>query len=388
MRYFLSPDCSLKLLETPSVYNVKKDELYELDQEGFDFLGECALPDGCVSGRSEFIGYCLKEGILTKNAAKAKRPAVSPSPVPSLRYLELQITDKCNLKCGHCYIGEPRNLELSPADVKKILDEFEAMQGLRVLITGGEPLLHSGFREINSMLPDFALRKALFTNGALLTKAVLEGLNVDEIQVSIDGIGASHDMLRGKGNYKKALAALKGALGCGFDVSVSTMVHAGNIREFDEMESFFKGLGIKDWTVDVPCVTGRLAGNPGIQLPPETSGKYLRYGFGGGLHQETGQGSGGYACGLHLMSVSASGMCARCTFYSDSPAGHYKEGLASCWSKIRPVRLDELECARAGCDAIEICRGGCRHRASLLAGAPCGDALRRDIYKCVSFGKM
>jgi len=33
------------------------------------------------------------------------------------------------------------------------------------------------------------------------------------------------------------------------------MIHPGNRGDFDAMERLFKSLGVKDWTVDVPCAT-------------------------------------------------------------------------------------------------------------------------------------
>jgi MoaA/NifB/PqqE/SkfB family radical SAM enzyme len=32
--------------------------------------------------------------------------------VPSLRYLELQVTWRCNLACAHCYLGPARGVDL------------------------------------------------------------------------------------------------------------------------------------------------------------------------------------------------------------------------------------------------------------------------------------
>jgi len=49
-----------------------------------------------------------------------------------------------------------------------VLNEFQEMQGLRVLFTGGEPLLHPDFRKVNEFVKDLALRKILFTNGVIL----------------------------------------------------------------------------------------------------------------------------------------------------------------------------------------------------------------------------
>src|SRR4030043_894605 len=321
MKYFLTRDTVIKRLETPSIYHIEKDDLYELDNESFEFLQNCASQESSEFGvRSlkkalrAFIDYCLKEGILTTERVSVKRPPLIKSPDPSLRYLELQITNKCNLKCKHCYIGDNNPpsppfrkggkggfeklsskqyfSELSVKQIRKVLHEFEQMQGLRVLITGGEPLIHGGFKEINEMLPEFFVRKVLFTNGLLLNKKVLKKLNFNEIQISVDGLEGAHDLLRGKGTFKRAIEAVKLSIDSGFEVSVSTMVHSKNLGEFDELERLFKDMGIKDWTVDIPCITGRLQENPEFQINPEQGGKYFRYGYGKRLHA----GASGFAC--------------------------------------------------------------------------------------------
>ena len=374
MKCFLSQDAALKCLETPSVYHIKKDELYELDESSFGFLKNCSLSSGCSTNDTEFIDYCLSEGILTSEPFAGNRPAVIKSPEPSLRYLELQITNKCNFRCGHCFLGEKSLSELSVTHIKTLLKEFEEMQGLRVLITGGEPLLHRQFEEINESLPDFFIRKVLFTNGSLLSNHVLKRLNVNEIQISIDGLEHAHDALRGKGTYAIALDAVKRAVDSGFEVSISTMVHAHNLEDFEEMDRFFKGLGIKDWTVDVPCIAGNLKENKEFHITPHLGGKYFQYGYGEGLHSSTA----GFGCGLHLMAVMADGRVAKCTFYAERPVGNSKEGLRECWERIQPIQLNKLKC---DCSHIESCRGGCRFRAELL-----GDPLGKDLYKCCFYG--
>jgi radical SAM protein with 4Fe4S-binding SPASM domain len=375
-KYFLSEDAVLKWLESPSVYLVRADELFELDAEAFEFLKDCASPDGGASKDDEFIEQCLEEGILAETPAHRKFPPLMKSDEPSLRYLELQITDRCNLRCRHCYIGEGNGDELSPGRIRNILQEFEAMQGLRLLVTGGEPLLHSRFAEINGMLPEFSVRKALFSNGLLLDRCLLEGLNVDEVQVSIDGLESSHDALRGRGSFRRAVRAVELAAEADLDVSVSTMIHSQNLKDFDEMQSLFMSLGVRDWTVDVPCVSGRLAENAGFRVTPEQGGRYLAYGYGGGIHG----GAQGFACGLHLMSVAAGGAAAKCTFYSDRPVGSIDEGLRKCWKKVKPLMLADLKC---DCDRTVECRGGCRYRAEVL-----GDPLGKDLYRCYRYDIM
>ena len=63
-RYFLSPEASLKRLESTSVYNIVTDELYEMDDRAFEFLGECVGDKGCVTDEEEFLRFCVGEGLL------------------------------------------------------------------------------------------------------------------------------------------------------------------------------------------------------------------------------------------------------------------------------------------------------------------------------------
>lgn len=369
-KYYLSKDAALKWLELPSVYNIATDELYELDGQAFELLKRCAGREGCSVRESEFLDFCLGEGLLVNEEREGSVIPLRQSPVPSLRYLELQITHRCNLRCRHCYIGEKNPKDLDIETIRRILGEFEDMQGLRVLITGGEPLLHPRFDELNSLLPDFAVRKILFTNGLLLDEGRIKDLMVHEIQVSIDGLEEGHDWIRGKGTFAKAIRGIEAALDAGFGVSISTMVHARNLNDFPGMEKLFKKLGIKDWTVDVPCETGTLGENPGLVPPPETAGRYLNFGFGKGPHG----GGEGYACGSHLMCLFPDGRSAKCGFYAHDTVGDCKEGLDACWKRIRHLKLDELEC---DCRFIEVCRGGCRFRATVIA-----HAAARDPYRC------
>ncbi len=152
------------------------------------------------------------------------------------------------------------------------------------------------------------------------------------------------------------------------------MVHPENLEDFDRLERLFKDMGVKDWTVDVPCLTGRLKEHAEFHVSPAEGGKYLGYGFGGGLHA-SGQ---GYACGLHLLAVMADGRIAKCTFYGENAVGTVDQGLMTAWHKMQPVRLKELSC---DCEYVEVCRGGCRYRAELSGGKG-----GKDPYRCVLYG--
>jgi radical SAM protein with 4Fe4S-binding SPASM domain len=263
---------------------------------------------------------------------------------------------------------------MAPHDVLWVLQEFSQAQGLRVLLTGGEPLRHSQFWQINAQLPKFSLRKVLFTNGLLLDEPTAKALNVQEVQISLDGLRDSHEALRGPGTFGKALRAIEAARAAGLEVSVATMAHSGNLHELPALECLLRDLGVSTWSVDVPVLTRGAAKT--LVPPPERAGKALAFGFG----KRASHGSQeGYACGLNLMSVSAKGEAARCSFYR--PVGNVlKEGLLPCWQRIRPLRLSELRCRH--CPHLQQCRGGCRYRAESLGQDP----LSKDLYRCALYG--
>jgi len=373
----LSDNCSLRNLETPCVYNKSTDELYELDGEAFGFLRGCdgtrRLSD--LGGRKEFLDFCFKEGILYALSGPAdRRLKLEKSPAHSLRYLELHITGRCNLRCAHCYLSAGEGPDLELPSVFRAMDEFDAMQGLRLLISGGEPLMHGRFWRINEKLPGYGFRSVLLSNGALITKKTASRLKVNEAQISIDGMAGSHDRLRGAGSFKKAVNAVEHLQAEGIKVSVSTTVNALNCGEFNEMNALLDAMGITEWNVDMPSVAGRLSEHASYALPPEKAAPFISYGFGGGHHG----GSDGFACGSHLCSVGSGGQVAKCGFYLNSPVGNVTEGLRNCWERIRPIRLEELYC---DCDFLEVCKGGCRYRAETFTGE-----LGPDPVRCHNLG--
>src|SRR5512135_1328689 len=171
----LPPRAVLKNLEERYLYDTENDELYELNEDGYQFLLRVCRGERPPMRQEdeEFIRFCLDENLITFSETPARRKVqLNPSPVPSLRYLELQITNRCNLQCRHCYIGEGSHQDLSNKQIETVLDQFEEIQGLRLLLSGGEPLLHPAFWEVNNILRDFGFRSVLLSNGTLISKDI------------------------------------------------------------------------------------------------------------------------------------------------------------------------------------------------------------------------
>jgi len=368
----------LRRLESPVVYDISSDELYELDEEAFLFLEKCngRIPASKLFKNGELteaIEFMQDEGILLmKDEPEHRNITIPCSSKPSLRYLLLNITKNCNLACKHCYLGKPVKLEMDIAMFEKAITQFKSMGGLKLMISGGEPLLHSKFWDLMEILPSYELRVVVLSNGTLIDETTARKLSIyaDEVQVSIDGL-VSHDRLRGKGSYKRSMEGISNLVRSGIPVSIATMVHKFNTGEFDEMEKLFSGIGCISWSVDVPCVTGALAHNKEFALNIDEAAQYLNYGFGAGAHESTGN----YTCGSHMCSVSPDGSVSKCGFFEDRPAGNIND-LRSAWEELCKkylFTLDKLDCH--DCIKMRDCRGGCRFRAEKYRGIYAPDPL-------------
>jgi radical SAM protein with 4Fe4S-binding SPASM domain len=372
----LHPRVFLKRLEEPYLYHVERDELYEIDEKAFRLLTRC---DGTARGGSltddeEFISFCLEEGLLEIQPQSVRRTVfIAEAPVPSLRYLELQLLHQCNLRCRHCYLGPPRPGRLSLEEAVGITREFAARGGLRLLISGGEPLLYPELPAFLTRTRDLGLRRILLTNGTLLTPETAPRLPVEEVQISLDGWRRGHEAIRGPGTFDQTLAGIQAARAAGRPISIATMVHRRNLDEFDRLARLVKEIGAIDWGVDVPCPAGSLKQHPDLVVSYEEAVPFLNFSFGGGYHGS----SEGYACGRHLLTVLPDGQAVKCGFYEDHPLGDARGGLIECWLKLQHVPLQELECR--GCPALEECAGGCRYRAVHPFG--------RDPLMCAFYGQ-
>jgi len=356
----LHPKAALKDLEMPFVYQAAHDELYEIDDTAMAFLRRCdgTTTGGSLTSEADFVEYAIEEEIL--EALPGPDPVAIPAAlkvVPSLRYLELHLTHRCNLACAHCYLEPDGAGDMPLADAVAVTREFAALGGLRLLISGGEPLLH---KELTAFLDQTArerLRRVLFTNGTLVGPETVGRLDVDEIQFSLDGWETGHDRLRGNGAFQRLLSGVEAARAAGIPISFSTMIHRYNLDQFGKMAEFVQATGAIEWGIDVLAEAGSLVRHPELRVPFDEAVPLMEYGFGGGYHGA----SEGYACGRHLMTVMPDGRAVKCGFYMDRPLGNVRDGLAACWGKMDHIPLSALECR--DCAVLDECRGGCRFRA-------------------------
>jgi len=97
---------------------------------------------------------------------------------PRLSHLDIELTERCNNNCLHCYINRPagdekaRRREMSAARVGEILREAASLGCLGVRFTGGEPLLRDDFEEIYLYARKLGMKVVILTNGTLIVPRI------------------------------------------------------------------------------------------------------------------------------------------------------------------------------------------------------------------------
>ncbi|MFQ5602129.1 MAG: radical SAM protein [bacterium] len=172
------------------------------------------------------------------------------APLYSLDALWFQVGGTiCNLWCSHCFIScSPQNHKfgfMDRATVGKYLAESKALGVKEYYFTGGEPFMNKDLPDILKDTLEIGPATVL-TNGILIQERVAKKLQEMaslsiyslEIRVSIDGFSAeSHDRIRGKGSFQKALSGIKNLVDHGF----LPIITAAQTWEESETESVFQG---------------------------------------------------------------------------------------------------------------------------------------------------
>ena len=223
---------------------------------------------------------------------EVKKPIIAGSAIKSFEFfIQWHLTERCNLRCRHCYQGRRRTQEMTASEVKDEIDgatemfrAWEKEHGILVSpsihFTGGEPFLYEGLWDVIAYSKDKGFKVALMTNGTLLTredakKASL--LGISDIQVSLEGPPNLHDAIRGAGSFAAATKGVERLVGAGNRVSANVTLSRLNADKAEATVKFAKALGFYGigFSRMVPCGRGKSLLDS-ILTPQELKAAYLK----------------------------------------------------------------------------------------------------------------
>ncbi len=197
----------------------------------------------------------VRRGASTQPVTEARSVFSEGDATPLGRRLWLYSNFHCNLACTYCCAeSSPKaSPRLLPVEVAvAAVEEFAALGGAEVIVTGGEPFLHP---EIGEMVEALAalLPVTILTNGMVFDRGrrleALTSMPRDRVtlQISLDSAGAAlHDKHRGLGSHAKALSGLALAKELGFTVRIAATLHDDEADAAVELNALLDRLGVDE----------------------------------------------------------------------------------------------------------------------------------------------
>lgn len=297
--------------------------------------------------------------------------------------LYIYLTNQCNLSCNHCYMfsGKPNSDELKKEDWLSVINNFKENGGKSITFTGGEVLKNKDWFDIIKFAKESDITVTILSNGILWDDELIEKSKcyIDEIQISLDGISENtNSIVRGKGNFEKALLNIKRFVKAGVKTVVATTPTLDNLdliekdyvnfaknllTELDSENLYFKiaqkiisgrkvDAVIKDQAKNYSNVTNKLAND-----------LYPNYSIRNFINNAK-IGIGTKNCGYGGLSVSSNGDIFLCNRVAElKPIATYKSDFSTImkeadyyyeWSSVDNV----MPCMN--CDLKYVCGGGCR----------------------------
>ena len=211
-------------------------------------------------------------GRLLHRAFRANETAVH-----ELNYLFWECTTRCNLHCRHCgsdCFAASQDVDMPLEDFLRAFDTIpvaERAKPFTVVLTGGEPLLRPDLPEVGAALRSRGVGWGIVSNGWFYDAAMharLAAAGLGALTISLDGLEASHDWMRGRpGSFARALKGISvAATDPRVNFDVVTCVHKRNLAELEEIYTLLSGIGVRQWRIFTIIPIGRAADDPEMHL--------------------------------------------------------------------------------------------------------------------------
>jgi MoaA/NifB/PqqE/SkfB family radical SAM enzyme len=159
--------------------------------------------------------------------------------------LTIDITDKCNFNCTHCFRNSKNHISFSR--LSSILEKIKIKHN--VCITGGECLIYPNFIDIYIKLKTLKFNVVILTNGSAINNEIIKFFSLfpqDQIHICLYGITENtYEKVTGVKNiFKKVMSNINLLLKNKINFFISTLVTNQNIHEFYKIKEFARKLKV------------------------------------------------------------------------------------------------------------------------------------------------
>jgi AdoMet-dependent heme synthase len=181
----------------------------------------------------------------------------------------INLTNKCNLRCSHCYgaYGMPQEKELNLIEWKKVIDELIKNNVFYINISGGEPTQSPFFKEFIEYCSRVGMYFILTTNGLFSkeTRSVIlaNKTHLIGLKISLDGHNKeTHSLIRQNiKSFDATMKNIKFFKRFKIPLTIATVLHSGNISTINKMMRLIKKINPISWFVSPIAHMGRAESN-------------------------------------------------------------------------------------------------------------------------------
>jgi radical SAM protein with 4Fe4S-binding SPASM domain len=285
-------------------YMISRGQFAEtLSANFYELLRSCdgqsslaAILNNYDEASQEAVFQALTETTVSRNVLRwLERPATqglgpyqapdpSHQPLP-LNQLVLHLLNECNFRCDHCYHNDYRptqNLSLSELD--DLAEQFFALNGSSVTLTGGEPFLRRDLLDIVHQFTRRLIGVSINTNASLITEEHVQEMRclhrtspLGGLSISLDGLTEhTHNLIRhNSDSWHHVFRVLSLCEEYGVPVRLSSLVTRHWLADVEHLDEFLERLNghvIFQWSLYAASPAGEAA-RPGfddtLQLTPE-----------------------------------------------------------------------------------------------------------------------
>ncbi|OUL25701.1 nif11-class peptide radical SAM maturase 3 [Nostoc sp. RF31YmG] len=191
-----------------------------------------------------------------------------------ISYAVWEITLKCNLACQHCgsRAGHTRAKELSTEEALDLVRQMAEVGITEVTIIGGEAFLRPDWLEIAQAITKVGMLCGMTTGGygiTLDTAHKMKEAGIHVVSVSVDGLEATHDRIRGRqGSWQWAFKTMSHLKQAGIPFGCNTQINRLSAPEFPRIYEHLRDAGIFAWQIQLTVPMGNAADNSEILLQP------------------------------------------------------------------------------------------------------------------------
>lgn len=189
-------------------------------------------------------------------------------------YCVWETTLACDQNCRHCgsRAGRERLDELTTEERLDVVRQLAELGCMEVTVTGGEAYLREDWLDVIRAIRAAGMHCTMVTAGKGVTPEVARAAKeagLMSVSVSIDGIEATHDRLRGvSGSHASALRAMRNFREAGVKISANTQINRLSIPDLPQILETIIEAGVHAWQIQLTLAMGRAADEPEVLLQP------------------------------------------------------------------------------------------------------------------------